>query len=96
VTAQRGRNIDADVKKMHNEDASAALNSEMLADFHIIASMGEKTFTLQEQGLMVAREFSSLFEATQCLRREQAEGAGWVVIHDDEGHLNRIPLRLPT
>jgi hypothetical protein len=79
---------------MNNEDTGAALNSQMLADFHIFASTGEKTFTLQEEGLKVTREFASLFEATQCLRREQPENAGWVVIHDEEGHLNRIPLRL--
>lgn len=79
---------------MNNEGTGAALNRQMIADFHIFASLGEKTFTLQEQGLKVTREFSSLFEATQCLRREQPENAGWVVIHDEEGHLNRIPLRL--
>jgi len=68
----------------------------MIADFHIFASTGELRFTVQQPGLTEGREFASLFEATQHLRHEQPENGGWVVIHDEEGHLNRIPLRLAT
>ncbi len=85
---------------MNNEfepsDARTALNSQMLTDFHIFASTGEQTFTVQQPGLTEGREFASLFEATQHLRRGQLENGGWVVIHDEEGHLNRIPLWLAT
>jgi hypothetical protein len=80
--------------ELERDDAVAALNREMIADFHIFASISEQRFTVQQSGLMEGGEFASLVEAAQHLRREQPENAGWVVIHDGEGHLNRIPLRL--
>ncbi len=64
----------------------------MLADFHIFASHGERVFTLQQQGLDGSRAFASLREATRHLRDNTRESGGWVVIHDEEGNPNRIPL----
>jgi hypothetical protein len=76
------------------DGAGAALNRQMIVDVHIFASTDEQHYTVQQPGLAEGREFSSLFEAAQHLRREQPANVSWVVIHDEEGHLNRIPLRL--
>ena len=61
-------------------------------EFHIFASDGEQVVTVRQEGLDGAREFSSLAEATRHLRESTGETDDAVVIHDPEGHLNRIPL----
>lgn len=64
----------------------------MSSDFHIFTSAGERVFTVREPGLDGGRDFSSLCEATRHLRDQARESGGWVVIHDEEGNPNRIPL----
>jgi hypothetical protein len=64
----------------------------MPSDIHIFASAGEQTFTVRHPGFEEAREFPSLGDATLHLRNLARENSDWIVIHDGEGHSNRIPL----
>ena len=66
----------------------------MSPDFHIFASEESQVFIVRQEGLDGSRMFSSLGEATRHLRNHARENGGYVVIHDDEGLPNRIPLRL--
>ena len=66
----------------------------MSTDYHIFTSAGEQVFTVRQTGIEEDRDFSSLSEATRHLRDQARAEGGWVVIHDEEGNPNRIPLPL--
>ena len=67
----------------------------MQLEFHIFASDQENLFTVRQedqQDVDEGRQFASLSAAMSHLRGRAQENDGCVVIHDEEGHPNRIPL----
>jgi hypothetical protein len=68
----------------------------MSTNFHIFASSGEEFYTVREPGAIAedeGRQYASLFDATQVVRGELPADGAWIIIHDEEGHTNRIPMR---
>lgn len=64
----------------------------MASEFHIFARDGERVFTIRRPGIAESRDFPSLGEATRHLRGCIQDAGACVIIYDDQGKPNRIPL----
>lgn len=66
----------------------------MAAEFHIFAAEGECSFTVRRTGFSESRDFPTLNAAARHLRSCAKDADDYVIVHDDKGKPNRIPLRI--
>ena len=85
---------DAKPKGNPNNRGPSGVYVLMASEFHIFARDGERVFTIRRPGIAESRDFPSLGEATRHLRGCAQDSDACVVIYDDQGKPNRIPLKI--